>query len=112
MIVLPAAAPAAQVTFHQTRAPFLECQLPSSEFIFSARKARPKARRGDRPCDHIAAGLGMAHEGLDRMKAALLPDRGVVKIAGDGARNFLHGLVTADIVKLVPTTARFTALLT
>ena len=36
------------------------------------------------------------------MKAALLPDRGVVKIAGDGARNFLHGLVTADILELAP----------
>ena len=36
------------------------------------------------------------------MKAALLPDRGVVKVAGDGARNFLHGLVTADILKLTP----------
>ena len=34
------------------------------------------------------------------MKAALLPDRGVVKVAGDGARNFLHGLVTADILDL------------
>jgi folate-binding protein YgfZ len=54
----------------------------------------------------------MAHEGLDRMKAALLPDRGVVKITGDGARNFLQGLVTADIVKLAPGAARFTALLT
>jgi folate-binding protein YgfZ len=54
----------------------------------------------------------MADEGLDRMKAALLPDRGVIKIAGDGARNFLHGLVTADVVKLTPGTARFTALLT
>jgi tRNA-modifying protein YgfZ len=46
------------------------------------------------------------------MKAALLPDRGVVKVAGDGARNFLHGLVTADILKLTPGTARFCALLT
>jgi folate-binding protein YgfZ len=46
------------------------------------------------------------------MKAAFLPDRGVVKVAGDGARNFLHGLVTADILKLVPGTARFCALLT
>jgi len=36
------------------------------------------------------------------MKAALLPDRGVVKVAGDGARNFLHGLVTADILDLAP----------
>lgn len=46
------------------------------------------------------------------MKAALLPDRGVVKIVGDGARNFLHGLVTADILGLVPGMARFCALLT
>src|SRR3984893_14272560 len=46
------------------------------------------------------------------MKAALLPDRGVIKVAGDGARNFLHGLVTADILNLAPGTARFCALLT
>ncbi len=45
------------------------------------------------------------------MKAALLPDRGVVKVAGDDARNFLHGLVTADILKLAPEAARFCALL-
>ncbi len=58
----------------------------------------------------------MAHEGLrealDRMKAALLLDRGVIKIAGEGARNFLHGLVTVDILNLTPGAARFTALLT
>src|SRR5262249_58855091 len=29
------------------------------------------------------------------MKAALLPDRGVVKVAGDGAREFLNGLLPA-----------------
>jgi folate-binding protein YgfZ len=46
------------------------------------------------------------------MKAALLPDRGAVKVAGDGARNFLHGLVTADILNLAPGAARFCALLT
>jgi len=46
------------------------------------------------------------------MKAALLPDRGVVKVAGDGARVFLHGLVTADMLALTPGTARFCALLT
>jgi tRNA-modifying protein YgfZ len=46
------------------------------------------------------------------MKAALLPDRGVVKVAGDGARNFLHGLVTVDMLKLAPGAARFGALLT
>jgi hypothetical protein len=46
------------------------------------------------------------------MKAALLADRGVVKVAGDGARNFLHGLVTADILKLNGGTGCFCALLT
>ena len=46
------------------------------------------------------------------MKAALLPDRGVVKIAGDGARRFLNGLVTGDLGKVAPTCAGFAALLT
>ncbi len=46
------------------------------------------------------------------MKAALLPDRGIIKVVGDDARKFLHGLVTADILNLHPGTARFCALLT
>ena len=46
------------------------------------------------------------------MKAALLPDRSVIKLVGDSARNFLHGLVTADILELTPGVARFCALLT
>ena len=46
------------------------------------------------------------------MKAALLPDRGVVKVAGDDARKFLNGLLTADIGEVTPGTARFAALLT
>src|ERR1700683_1321819 len=46
------------------------------------------------------------------MKAALLPDRGVVKVVGDGARGFLHGLVTADMLNLKAGEARFCALLT
>ncbi len=46
------------------------------------------------------------------MQAALLPDRGVVKVAGDDARRFLHGLVTADVSTLAPGEARFAALLT
>jgi len=46
------------------------------------------------------------------MKAALLPDRAVVKVAGDEARGFLHGIVSADILELTPPTARFCALLT
>jgi len=46
------------------------------------------------------------------MKAALLPDRGVVKVVGDDARQFLNGLLTADIGKMTPETPRFAALLT
>ena len=46
------------------------------------------------------------------MKAALLPDRGVIKVTGDVARKFLHGLVTVDMLALTPGTARFCALLT
>ena len=46
------------------------------------------------------------------MKAALLPDRGVIKVIGDDARKFLHGLVTADVLGIAPGTARFCALLT
>ena len=46
------------------------------------------------------------------MQAALLPDRGVVKVAGDDARQFLNGLVTADMAKVAPESAHFAALLT
>jgi tRNA-modifying protein YgfZ len=46
------------------------------------------------------------------MKAALLPDRGVVKVAGDDAEKFLNGLVTTDIATAVAGRARFAALLT
>ena len=46
------------------------------------------------------------------MKAALLPDRGVVKVAGDDARKFLNGLITSDISKVDPAHAVFAALLT
>lgn len=46
------------------------------------------------------------------MKAAFLPDRGVVKIAGDDARGFLNNLVTSEIDDLSPGSARFAALLT
>ena len=31
------------------------------------------------------------------MKAAFLSDRGVVKVDGEDARNFLNGLVTTDV---------------
>jgi folate-binding protein YgfZ len=46
------------------------------------------------------------------MKAALLPDRGVVKVAGDEARTFLNGLLTTDVATVTPGRARFAALLT
>ena len=46
------------------------------------------------------------------MKAALLPDRGVVKVAGDEARTFLNGLLTSDVTQVTPQSARYAALLT
>ena len=46
------------------------------------------------------------------MKSAFLPDRGVVKVAGEDARNFLNGLVTTDLDRLKPGLGRFGALLT
>jgi folate-binding protein YgfZ len=46
------------------------------------------------------------------MQAALLSDRGVVKVAGDDARKFLNGLVTCDMARVAPAAARFAALLT
>ena len=46
------------------------------------------------------------------MKAALLPDRGVVKVAGEPARSFLNGLLTADITHVTPARPCFAALLT
>jgi tRNA-modifying protein YgfZ len=46
------------------------------------------------------------------MKAAFLPDRGVVKVSGAEARDFLNGLVTTDAALLRPGLGRFGALLT
>src|SRR4030088_2415897 len=46
------------------------------------------------------------------MKAAFLPDRGVVKVSGEDARNFLNGLVTTDVTLLQAGLGRFGALLT
>lgn len=46
------------------------------------------------------------------MQAALLPDRGVVKVVGDDARRFLNGLVTGDMAKVAAGAPRFAALLT
>ena len=44
------------------------------------------------------------------MKAALLPDRGVINFAGDDARKFLNGLVTIDLAKAAPGRAMFAGL--
>jgi folate-binding protein YgfZ len=46
------------------------------------------------------------------MKAALLPDRGVVKVVGEDARTFLNGLLTTDMATVTPVRARYAALLT
>ncbi|HVV41726.1 MAG TPA: folate-binding protein [Nitrobacter sp.] len=46
------------------------------------------------------------------MKAAFLPDRGVIKVSGDDARTFLNGLVTTDVTLIEPGLGRFGALLT
>jgi len=46
------------------------------------------------------------------MKAAFLADRGVVKVSGVDARDFLNGLVTTDVTLLRPGLGRFGALLT
>jgi tRNA-modifying protein YgfZ len=46
------------------------------------------------------------------MEAALLPDRGIVKVSGEDARKFLNGLLTADTNKVTPQRAAFAALLT
>ena len=46
------------------------------------------------------------------MKAAFLPDRGVVKVSGDTAGDFLNGLITTDTARLEPGQGRFGALLT
>src|SRR6201995_1453194 len=46
------------------------------------------------------------------MKAAFLPDRGVIKVGGEDARAFLNGLVTTDVTLVRPGVGRFGALLT
>ena len=46
------------------------------------------------------------------MKAAFLPDRGVIKVSGADARGFLNNLVTSDLDGVKPGIGRFGALLT
>jgi tRNA-modifying protein YgfZ len=61
----------------------------------------------------LAAYVPLQHVARDFcMKAAFLPDRGVVKVSGESAREFLNGLVTTDVMLIRPGLARFGALLT
>ena len=61
----------------------------------------------------LAAYVPLQHVTRDfYMKAAFLPDRGVVKVTGIDARDFLNGLVTTDVTLLHPGLGRFGALLT
>jgi tRNA-modifying protein YgfZ len=46
------------------------------------------------------------------MRAALLPERAVIRISGADAPHFLQGLVTSDVEALAAGAARFAALLT
>jgi folate-binding protein YgfZ len=46
------------------------------------------------------------------MKAALLPDRGVIKVSGADARGFLNNLVTSELERVKPGIGGFGALLT
>jgi folate-binding protein YgfZ len=46
------------------------------------------------------------------MRAMLFPDRAVVRVTGQEAARFLHGIVTNSVDKLAPGAAVFTALLT
>jgi tRNA-modifying protein YgfZ len=61
----------------------------------------------------LAAYVPLQHVTRDSlMKAAFLSDRGVVKVAGGDARDFLNGLVTTDVTQVRPGLGRFGALLT
>ncbi|WP_353205250.1 folate-binding protein [Sphingomonas sp.] len=46
------------------------------------------------------------------MTATTLPDRAVLRVAGDDPRGFLQGLVTQDTASVTPTTPRYGGLLT
>jgi folate-binding protein YgfZ len=45
-------------------------------------------------------------------KAAMLDDRGVIRVSGEDATGFLQGLLTNDVERLQPAEARYAALLT
>ena len=49
---------------------------------------------------------------MEKLKGAILSDRGVIRVGGAEAERFLHGLVTADVAGMANGEARFAALLT
>src|SRR5690606_33912526 len=75
---------------------------------------RAGTRRGDGIVPH---GQALTYRGVDRplggrdMHAAMMPERGVVQVSGPEARNFLHGLVSNDVLALGPDRAGYAALL-
>src|SRR5258708_3999500 len=75
----------------------------------SAIPNRPLRHYEERLTFRRIAWQGFRHS---EMKAAPLPDRGVLKVAGEPARGFLNGLLTADIDRVTPARACFAALLT
>src|ERR1700675_3050477 len=80
--------------------------------LFQAPSDRQRGRTG-LVVYALAAYVPLQHVTRDFcMKAAFLPDRGVVKVSGEDAPNFLNGLVTTDVTLLRPGLGRFGALLT
>src|ERR1700692_4568985 len=80
--------------------------------LFQAPSDRQRGRTG-LVVYALAAYVPLQHVTRDFcMKAAFLPDRGVVKASGEAARDFLNGLVTTDVTLLRPGLGGFGALLT
>src|SRR6202051_1182766 len=80
--------------------------------LFQAPSDRQRGRTG-LVVYALAAYVPLQHVTRDFcMKAAFLPDRGVVKVSGEAARDFLNGLVTTDVTPLRSSLGGFGALLT
>src|SRR3984957_18167857 len=89
------------------------CIPPLSHPVSTPRRAllAPVTSRAGLVVYEPAAYVPLRHVTRDFcMKAAFLPDRGVVKVAGTDARDFLNGLVTTDVTLLRPGLGRFGAL--
>ena len=104
-------------------------QLGVYDFVIKATRARPGNRAGlfaartgsGRAARRFVTSEAHLSHAVERltfrrdvwqgfgMKAALLPDRGVVKVVGDDASRLLNGLVTADVEKITPARPAFAA---